>query len=101
MVSLRRPGAAPAVSSELTWVSSISVLGRTRERERLQVQRGNTVRADLHAELLAGPQEHELGADAQRAAQRVVIRLGEAEVLHRVGDLAVLDRERSIAGHAG
>src|SRR5438309_8636995 len=93
MVSRFRPEAAPAVVSGLTRVFSISVLGRTREREGRKVERRHAVRAHLQPELLARDKECEPGADAERPAERVVIRLGESEVLHRVGDLAVLDRE--------
>ena len=65
------------------------------------MQRGNALRGGLDAEGLGGEQQAELAADPAGPGERLVIGLGEAEVLHRVGDLAVLDREGAVARHAG
>src|SRR5438093_11101549 len=45
--------------------------------------------------------ETQVAADTERAAERVRVRLGEAQVLHRMRDLTVLDEERPLARHAG
>src|SRR5205807_9842450 len=74
---------------------------RARERERREMECGHALTRGHEAELLAGHEQRQVLADAAHAAKGLVIRLREAEVLDRMDDLAVEDRERAVARHAG
>src|SRR5438093_9891179 len=78
-----------------------SVARRTRESERGQMQRGHALARCHETELLAGHQQRQILADPAHSVERLVVRLSETEVLHWMRDLAVEDRERAVARHAG
>src|SRR5437870_13174326 len=74
---------------------------RAGEGEGREMERGHALTRGHEAELLAGHEQRQVLADAAHAAKGLVIRLREAEVLDRMDDLAVEDRERAVARHAG
>src|SRR5712692_11870261 len=85
------------VSGALTYLVSRSA----REIEGLQVERGDALTRRCQAELLARHEQAQIAPDPERPAECLVVGLGEAQVLHGVGDLAVHDRERPVARHPG
>src|SRR4051794_31609249 len=69
-------------------------LRRAGEREAADPKRWNMGASYLILE------HHRLAADRLDVRERVEHALCEAKVVHRAGDLAVLDEERAVAGHA-
>src|SRR5207247_3326263 len=62
------------------------VARRAREGEGGEMQRGHALTRRHETELLAGHQQRQILADPAHSAERLVIRLREAKVLHRMDD---------------
>src|ERR1700693_2025241 len=90
-----RPGWNRGRANNVVGASRSSVLRRAREGPVLNSHRGHDHAAE---EPTKGPA---LAAHGDRASQGTEVTLGVAKVLDRAHDLAALDEEGPITGHAG